>query len=185
MQKFELNKNSLKNTWKLIVTIKQETQRAHCTGKVTLQYGQTCTNKHNIGNQFNEYFINIGPNLASTIHSSIKPEAFLPANHSSSFFFLSPVNSAQIELAHSGFGRHKANIDIPHYLIKIASNLLSIPLTVFNNSVESRIVPDIFKISKVTPVFRASALTDPCNYHPIAVLSPVVKSLEGFKFTIS
>ena len=28
-----------------------------------------------------------GPNLASTIHSSIKADAFLPATHSSIFFF--------------------------------------------------------------------------------------------------
>ena len=103
-------------------------------------------------------FINIGPNLASTIHSSIKPDAFLPATHSSSFF-LSPVDSAQVvELALSGLYRHKATIDIPNYLIKIA--------------------PDIFKISKVTPVFKTGTVTDPGNYRPIAVLSPFAKILE-------
>ena len=115
--------------------------------------GKTYTHKHDIVNQFNEYFINIGLNLASTIHSSIKPDAFLPATHSSSFF-LSRVDSAQVELALSGLDRHKATIDIPNYLIKIASNLLSTPLTnLFNESIESGIVPDIFEISKVTPVW--------------------------------
>ena len=70
------------------------------------------------------------------------------------FFFLSPVDSAQVELALSGLDRHKATIDIPNYLIKIAINLLSTPLTnLFNESIESGIVPDIFKISKVTPAF--------------------------------
>lgn len=48
----------------------------------------------------------------------------------------------------------------------------------FNNSIESKIVPDTFMISKVTPVFRASVLTDPGNYHPIVVLSPFAKILE-------
>ena len=136
-------------------------------------------NKHDIVNQFNEYSINIGPNLASTIHSSIKPDAFLPATHSSSFF-LSPVDSAQVvELALSGLDRHKATIDIPNYLIKIASNLLSTPLTnLFNESIESGIVRDIYKISKVTPVFKTGAVTDPGNYRPIAVLSPFAKILE-------
>ena len=135
------------------------------------------TDKHDIVNQFNEYIINIGPNLASTIHSSIKPDAFLPATHSSSFF-LSPVDSAQIELALSGLDRHKATIDIPNYLIKIASNLLSTPLTnLFNESIKSGIVPDIFKISKVTPVFMTGAVTHPGNYRPIAVLSPFAKIL--------
>ena len=116
--------------------------------------------------------------MASTIHSSIKPDAFLPATHSSSFF-LSTVDSAQVELALSGLDRHKATIDIPNYLIKIASNLLSTPLTnLFNESIESGIVRDIFKISKVTPVFKTGAVTDPGNYRPIAVLSPFAKILE-------
>ena len=89
------------------------------------------------------------------------------------------MDSAQVELAPSGLDRHKATIDIPNYLIKIASNLLSTPLTnLFNESIESGIVPDIFKISKVTPVFKTSAVTDPGNYRPIAVLSPFAKILE-------
>ena len=48
----------------------------------------------------------------------------------------------------------------------------------FNNSIESKIVPDTLMISKVTPVFRAGVLTDPGNYHPIVVLSPFAKILE-------
>ena len=61
----------------------------------------------------------------------------------------------QVELALSGLDRHKATIDIPNYLIKITSNLLSTPLTnLFNESIESGIVPDVFKISYVTPVLR-------------------------------
>ena len=100
--------------------------------------------------------------MASTIHSSTKPDAFLTANHSSSFF-LSPVDSVQVELALSGLDRRKASIDISKYLIKIASNLLSTPLT---------------KISKVTPVFKTGAATDPGNYHPIAVLFLFAKILE-------
>ena len=33
-------------------------------------------------------------------------------------------------------------------------------------------------ISKVTPIFKAGAVTDPGNYYPIAVLSPFAKILE-------
>ena len=177
-QQFELNTNNLKNIWKLIGTIINRKPKGH-TVPAKLHYnGKTYTEKHDIVNQFNEYFINIGPNLASTTHSSIKPDAFLQATHSSSVF-LSLVDSAQVELALSDIDRHKATIDIPNYLIKIASNLLSTPLTrLFHESIESGIVPDIFKISKVTPVFKTGAVTDPGNYPPIAVLSPFSKILE-------
>ena len=89
------------------------------------------------------------------------------------------MDSAQVELALSGLDRHKATTDIPNYLIKIACNLLSTPFTnLVNESIESGIVPHIFKISKVTPVFKTSAVTDPGNYHPTAVLPPFAKILE-------
>ena len=96
------------------------------------------------------------------------------------------MDSAQVELALSGLNRHKAPIDFPNYLIKIASNLLSTPPTnLFNESIESGIVPDIFKISKVTPVFKTVAVTDPGNYRPIAVLSPFAKTLERLMYNQS
>ena len=89
------------------------------------------------------------------------------------------MDSAKVELALSGLDRHKATIDIPNYLIKTVSNLLSTTLTnLFNESIELGIVPDIFKISKVTPVFTTGAVTDPSNYRPVSVLSPFAKILE-------
>ena len=42
-------------------------------------------------------------------------------------------------------------------------------------SIESGIVPDVFKIFKVNSVFKTGAMTDPGNYRPIAVLSPFAK----------
>ena len=83
-----------------------------------------------------------------------------------------------------------------HYLALIGTKPLQISLTIqsrlpaicfqlpsqtyfFNNeSIKSGIVPDIFKISKVTPAFKTGAVTDPGNYPPIAVLSPFAKILE-------
>ena len=46
------------------------------------------------------------------------------------------------------------------------------------NQLNYDIVPDISKISKVTPVFKTDAATDPGNYRPIAGLSPFAKILE-------
>ena len=39
-------------------------------------------------------------------------------------------------------------------------------------------MPDVFKVSKVTPVIKSRALSDPSNYRPIATLSPFSKALE-------
>ena len=39
-------------------------------------------------------------------------------------------------------------------------------------------MPDVFKVSKVTPGFQSGALYDPRNYRPIATLSPFIEALE-------
>ena len=43
-------------------------------------------------------------------------------------------------------------------------------------------MPDVFKVSKVTPVVKSGALSDPSNYRPIATLSPFSKALERVKY---
>ena len=58
-QQFELNKNNLKNTWKLIGTIINGKPNWH-TVPAKLHYdGKTYTDKHDIVNQSNEYFITL------------------------------------------------------------------------------------------------------------------------------
>ena len=56
--------------------------------------------------------------------------------------------------------------------------MINVLTNLFNESIESDIFPDIFKIVKATPVFKTGAVTDPSNYYPIAVLFPFAKILE-------
>ena len=59
------------------------------------------------------------------------------------------------------------------------NNLKLIPLTyIYNQSIETGIVPDILKVSQVSPVYKCGDATDPSNYRPIATLSPFSKVLE-------
>ena len=39
-------------------------------------------------------------------------------------------------------------------------------------------MPDVFKVSKATAVFKCGTLSDPSNYRPIATLSAFSKALE-------
>ena len=56
---------------------------------------------------------------------------------------------------------------------------MSIPLTyIYNQSIETGIVPDILKVSQISPVYKGGDATDPSNYRPIATLSPFSKVLE-------
>ena len=65
------------------------------------------------------------------------------------------------------------------YAIKIASEPLSIPFAyIYNQSIANGIVPDVFKISRVTPIYKSGEVTDTGNYRPIATLSSFSKVLE-------
>jgi hypothetical protein len=53
-------------------------------------------------------------------------------------------------------------------MIKLASSSLSVPFTIiFNQSIATGIVPDAFKVSRVTPVYKNGTMTDPNNYRPM------------------
>ena len=68
---------------------------------------------------------------------------------------------------------------MPNKLIKIASKQLSVPFTfIYNKSITLGVVPDIFKISRVTPIYKNGNITDPMNYRPISILTAFSKVLE-------
>jgi retron-type reverse transcriptase len=74
---------------------------------------------------------------------------------------------------------NKASLNIPNKLINLASSQLAIPFSyVYNQSIRMGIVPDLFKISRITPIYKSGVLTDPNNYRPISILSPFSKTLE-------
>ena len=56
---------------------------------------------------------------------------------------------------------------------------LSAPFTeIYNKSILSGEFPEIFKISKVTPIFKSGSISELGNYRSIAVISPFSKVLE-------
>ena len=75
----------------------------------------------------------------------------------------------------------KSSLDILNKLVRLASKTLSKPFaSIFNKSISTGIVPGVFKVSKVIPVFKSRTFSDPSNYRPIATLSPFSKALERF-----
>ena len=74
---------------------------------------------------------------------------------------------------------NKSSTDIPNKLIKIAAEPLSVPFRqIYNQSIETSIVPNILKVSRVTPVHISGDATDLANYRPISTLSSFRKGFE-------
>ena len=71
-----------------------------------------------------------------------------------------------------GTNLNKATIGAPWKIIKLASSHFCESLTyILNQSLQQGVVPDILKISKVTPIDKGGEVADPTNFRPISTLS--------------
>ena len=85
------------------------------------------------------------------------------------------INTYEVQDAIMALKLNKASIDVPQKCMMLAFNHISEALmTIFNQSLIQGIVPDILKISKVTPVYIGwRDCIDPNNYRPISVIKCV------------
>ena len=68
---------------------------------------------------------------------------------------------------------------MPTKIVKDVYDLVSKPLSmIFNSSLENGIFPDIWKLAKVTPIFKSGAKKDLNNYRPFSVISMFSRLLE-------
>ena len=141
------------------------------------------TKQAGVAEQFDNYFINVGPTLANKIamtNRNISTTHFINKSPITSFS-LSPIIEKQVFNLLSSLNESKSCINIPIKLIKMARCYLTSPLTkIYNESITTGKVPEIFKISRVTPR-RSPKSGDPTelgNYRAIAVISPFNKIFE-------
>ena len=129
--------------------------------------------------QFNQHFTTIGSTLASAINYTYDDPTKYIRNSPANSFYLSAITEEYVAQLFSKLNERKASLDIPNKLIKLASHELSKPFSyIYNQSLLQGIVPNVLKVSRITPIFKSGDATDPANYTPIAVLSPFGKVLE-------
>ena len=143
-----------------------------------------------IAEEFNNYFVNIGPNLAQNI-----PDADLDFKHflkmrNPQSMFLDPILEHEIlDIVNNLKINKSPGYDcITNFLLKhIIGDIVS-PLThILNLSIRNGIVPDKMKIAKVIPIFKKGNAQEVGNYRPISLLTSFSKILEKiiYKRTIS
>ena len=178
-KKFNLCKNNLKATWKIIGNLIKRKTKGQTTPQRIVRNNKTYTGNDDIADQFNKHFVNVGPSLASKIDdSSQNPTQYILSSPVNSFV-MSTVTENQVYNLFMTLDKNKSSIDIPNNLIKLAAEPLSALFTkIYNESIQTGVVPNILKVSQVTPVYKSGDVTNPGNYRPISVLSPFSKILE-------
>ena len=155
---FEQEKNNIRNTWKVINSVLNNKKSSQSVSSIIFD-GKLINNTEQIANYFNDYFINIGPNLASNIQPIHPPPTFTDylSNHNTKSFFFTPVNEYEIvnivkDLQNKKSSGHDTiNISI----IKKSISSICKPLAhIVNTSFMTGIVPSQLKIAKVIPVFK-------------------------------
>ena len=134
----------------------------------------------------NNYFIKIGPALQADIPSSnqVKFEDFLGPRPDSlqSLNTFELVSIEQVSDYVKSLSPSKATNDLMPLRIyqNIIQDIIEPVTYIVNLSLQSGIMPDACKISKVIPIFKEGDRLDPGCYRPISLLPIIGKVIEYF-----
>ena len=177
-EQLEINVNDYTKCWKIIkeaVGQNSVINDENCTFHIN---GNDVNDKQIISDEFNDYFVNIGPNLASNIDNTSNPMEYVNDilnSISIPTITESEVTDILLSLKNSSAGYDK----IPAHILKQNTILYIKPLThLVNSSINKGIFPDELKIAKVIPIFKSGNKESIENYRPISILSVFTKVFE-------
>jgi hypothetical protein len=139
------------------------------------------TDPGTIAEEFNNFFVNVGPELAKKIPPSLNnPNQFMKGNYCNSLFLMpSTVEEILDIISNLKNSTSTGRDNIPIKLIKLCAYELAPILTDINNtSMIEGVFPDNLKVAKVIPVFKNGDARSVSNYRPISILSAFSKIAE-------
>ena len=144
--------------------------------------GVEINNPKEIAEEFNNFFVNIGSELAKKVPLGMsKPLDFLnDIDYSESMFLAPTVTEEILDIISNLKNSSSSGVDnIPVKLIKLCKAELAPILAHINNqSLLDGIFPDSLKIAKVIPIFKSGNSDLVSNYRPISILSVFSKIFE-------
>jgi hypothetical protein len=180
------HKNDRKNTWNIIKEVIGTKKTDINSLPINLNIdNKIITNKFLISETLNQYFVSVGPTLASKIETTeVNFEAYLTPNKTSK---MDNYEITEKELLDSvyllklnksvGFDNISSNV------IKKSIKYLTTPLLhVFNLSLKQGVYPEKLKIARVVPIFKSGDISNPENYRPISILPCLSKILERIMY---
>ena len=178
---FEEHTNNIKKTWsgiKEIVNLKNSD--SHKITQLNIE-GVIIDNAKEIATNFNDFFVNVGPDTDSKIPVSVNitPEHFLKDRNASEFLISYVTEDEILEIIKSLENKSTGPNSIPLKLLKIIPDLIIKPLCrLINKSFSNGIFPDLLKIVKVIPIHKGNSNQNMNNYRPISLLLIFDKIIE-------
>lgn len=141
----------------------------------TINYdGKTSSNYDEISNMFSKFF--------QSVYKPSDINRICPRNlsNNNNLIDIPVISEDNIILTLDSFKVGCGPDKIPSTVLKQFSASLALPLSIlFNKSLTCGIFPEIWKTSKITPIFKSGLRTDVTNYRGIANSSSIPKLFEA------
>ena len=134
-----------------------------------------------IANGFNDFFSQIGPNLASEIpDSDVTYDSYLSESNPVSFNFSKISEIDILKTCNKLKPKLSSGVDfISNKLLKQIAPIIITPLHyLINLSLETGYIPGELKIAKIVPIYKDGDSHCFTNYRPISLLSSFAKLVE-------
>ena len=182
--KFQSSKNNISKTWQVIKSIINTDSNKHTIEKLTINNKIVCDN-NTMANNFNNFFTNIGPNLASKIPLVNDDVTKYITGCYSDSMFLNETNPDEIMklVALLKTSPSCGNDDISATVVKSIITEIADPLCfIINLSFASGRFPDLLKIAKIVPIHKSEDKLQVTNYRPISILPFFSKIFERLMY---
>ena len=144
----------------------------------------TITTAKDKAKHFNNFFTNIGPNLAKNIPTAAKPfQSYISQVNTTMSEYPLSINELKEAFFSLKSNKSPGYDEINFNIVRKCFGQLNKPLMyLFSMSLENGIFPDSLKLAKVTPLFKNGNAEDINNYRPISVLPCFSKILERIMY---
>ena len=182
---FQQSKGDIKETWRNINSLLGRHIKKRTFPDQFKNDTELFNTTKDIANGFNEYFVSIGPKLASKIQNQTQTHHSQVHYDNPNSFFLSPTNPAEVVEVINKL-KPKTSTDynyISPKILKYNSNAIAEPLAhVINLSFKTGYFPQRLKIAKVIPIYKNKENNSFENYRPIALLPTFSKIIERLMY---
>ena len=163
-----MTKNDLRKSWKVIKNIIDKDQKnKQIQTPQFLFNNRKVSDAVEVANIFNDYFTNVGSNLAEHIISDRNPLSYVSHNHHT--LFIPNIEEIEIKNIISNLKNTAAgHDDLPGSIMKECADFYITPLTYsINLSISQGHFPSELKLAKVIPIYKSGDKQIIENYRPI------------------
>ena len=174
-----IHKNNLRKPWEIIKEVINPKKRLTCQPG-----GATITDKYAIGQQFSNFYVNIGNNLSKDIPANGGDPISYISSVIPDSIFLESVDESEIVTICRNLKVSSAGWDqILPKVVKLTYHNFIVPIThVMNLYIIYGVVPTELKLAKVVPIYKSGDRGLINNYRPVSVLPCFSKIIEKLMY---